>query len=218
MMVKKKANGKLVDITLVVDRSGSMSSCLSDAEGGINTFIKDQKKEDGKAVFSLIQFDTEYETVHSGIPMKDVPQYKLEPRGMTALLDAVGRGINGAKGRIEGLTKKKNPSLTVFVIVTDGHENSSKEFNKEQVSKLIKEQTKEGWQFTFLGADSASFDEAQSWGIAKSGIATYNASAHTQDAYFAMSSNVSRMRGQTLSGETVTNSYTADERKAMAGK
>jgi hypothetical protein len=84
----------LTDITLVVDRSGSMEQVREDAEGGVNSFIEQQAKEPGQALFTLVQFDTEYEFLHKGVPIAEVPQYELVPRGMTALLDAVGRAIN----------------------------------------------------------------------------------------------------------------------------
>ena len=84
----------LTDITLVVDRSGSMESIWNDAEGGVNAFIEEQSKQPGEALLTLVQFDTDYEFVHNGVPIQDVPKYELQPRGMTALLDAVGRAIN----------------------------------------------------------------------------------------------------------------------------
>ena len=84
----------LTDITLVVDRSGSMAEVREDAEGGVNTFIGQQAKEPGEALLTLVQFDTEYEFLHTGVPVQSVPKYELVPRGMTALLDAVGRAIN----------------------------------------------------------------------------------------------------------------------------
>jgi hypothetical protein len=81
----------LTDITLVVDRSGSMQERRADAQGGVNAFIQKQAEEPGEALLTLVQFDTEYEIVHSGAPIHKVPEYTLEPRGATALLDAVGR-------------------------------------------------------------------------------------------------------------------------------
>src|SRR5687768_7332033 len=84
----------LTDITLVVDRSGSMAEVRDDAEGGVNTFIAQQAKQPGEALLTLVQFDTEYEFLHTGVPIQNVSRYELVPRGMTALLDAVGRAIN----------------------------------------------------------------------------------------------------------------------------
>ncbi len=80
-------------MTVVLDRSGSMQICREAAEGGLNTFIEEQKKQPGETLFSLVQFDTEYEFVHKGTPIKEVSPFQLVPRGMTALLDAVGRAI-----------------------------------------------------------------------------------------------------------------------------
>ena len=90
----------LTDVTVVLDRSGSMSSCRDEAENGVNHFVDEQKKHEGECVFSLVQFDTEYEFVHRGVPVGDVPAFQLVPRGMTALLDAVGRAINETGERL----------------------------------------------------------------------------------------------------------------------
>ena len=118
----------LTDITMVIDRSGSMQSIRSDAEGGINSFIEQQKQEPGEANVTLVQFDADYEFVHSGVPIRQVPAFKLVPRGSTALLDAVGRAINETGARLAAMDEVQRPGLVVFVIVTDGEENSSREF------------------------------------------------------------------------------------------
>src|SRR3990167_1163772 len=86
-------NQNLTDITVVLDRSGSMNNCRTDAEGGLNQFIKTQKDQPCDAVFTLVQFDTEYEFVHKAVPIRDVSHCSLVPRGWTALLDAVGKAV-----------------------------------------------------------------------------------------------------------------------------
>ncbi len=130
----------LTDITLVVDRSGSMQEIQSDAEGGVNAFIEKQAEEPGEALLTLVQFDTEYEFVHKGVPIEKVPKYELAPRGMTALLDAVGRAINETGERLAKMPEPDRPGLVIFVIMTDGMENSSKEFTKSQIKEMIEEQ------------------------------------------------------------------------------
>jgi len=205
----------LTDVTLIVDRSGSMSTCRDEAQNGINQFIEDQKEQDGECVFSLVQFDTEYDFVHKGVPIGDVGKFELIPRGMTALLDAVGRSINETKERIDSLAKKKQPALVVFVIVTDGHENSSHEFNKSQIKDLIQQQQdKHKWQFTFLGANQDAFAEGAAMGISGDAVANYAVGASKQ-AFMAASTNVGRMRTATSKGLSVENSYTATERTGM---
>lgn len=108
------------DITLVVDRSGSMSSIRDDAEGGINEFIRQQGRVEGEARITLVEFDTEYHFVENGTRVEDVKPYELIPRGATALLDAVGRAINETGSRLAALAEKDRPGLVVFVITTDG--------------------------------------------------------------------------------------------------
>jgi Mg-chelatase subunit ChlD len=206
----------LTDITLIVDRSGSMESCKSDAQGGINTFITEQQQAEGEATLTLVQFDTEYEFLHRGVPIKDVPEFRLVPRGMTALLDAVGRGVNEAGERLDKLAEEDKPGCVVFVIVTDGHENSSKEFTRDKVRELIKRQTSEyNWQFMFLGADQEAFDEAIAMGVSASAVATYDPKKKSGEAYKAASSNVAQMRYCAMSGKSVSSAFSDEERSAI---
>ena len=164
----------LTDITLVVDRSGSMEQVKEDAQGGVNSFIKEQAKEPGEALLTLVQFDTEYEFLHKGVPISQVPEYKLVPRGMTALLDAVGRAINETGERLSKMKEQDRPGLVIFVVMTDGLENSSKEFSKEVIKEMIKRQQEQyNWHFTFLGANQDAFAEAGSMGIHAAGVANY---------------------------------------------
>ncbi len=203
------------DVTVVLDRSGSMAACLTDAEGGVNTFIEEQKKHPGECAFSLVEFDTEYNFVHKATPVAEVGRYTLVPRGSTALLDAVGRAINETGERLAALKEEDRPSLVVFVIVTDGQENASKEFNRAQIKEMIERQQKDyNWQFTFLGANQDAFAEAGSLGIASQSVGLYHRDK-TGVAFVAASSNVSRMRAASASGQKVDNSYTSEELKSM---
>jgi uncharacterized protein YegL len=205
----------LTDITLVVDRSGSMQAIRADAEGGVNALIEEQRKEPGEAALTLVQFDTEYEVVHRGVPIGDVPAYSLVPRGMTALLDAVGRAINETDERIRSMPEEDRPGLVLFVINTDGLENSSQEFTKDQIKEMIEEQQKENdWHFTFLGANQDSFAEARAMGIQADGVADY-AADKVGASYRAASSKLARMRGQKSRGEEVLDAFTPEERDSM---
>ena len=190
----------ITDITLVVDRSGSMQQRREDAEGGVNAFIQQQAKEPGEALLTLIQFDTEYEILHRGVPIEEVPEYRLEPRGMTALLDAVGRAINETGIRLKALEEADRPGLVIFVITTDGLENSSTEFTRDQIKEMIEhQQSKYGWHFTFLGANQDAFAEAGAMGMRAGGVANF-AMDKVGTAYEMTSRKVSRMRSQHRSG------------------
>lgn len=206
----------LTDVTVVLDRSGSMQSCREEAENGVNHFIEEQRKQPGSCVFSLVQFDTEYEFVHRGVKIAEVPKFSLVPRGMTALLDAVGRAMNETGARLAAMNENDRPGLVVFVILTDGAENSSHEFKKSQIKEMIERQQKVyNWQFTFLGANQDAFAEAQGLGIAATAIANY-APTSAGSAFAGAAQNVSRMRLATAQGQSVECAYTPDELKAMA--
>lgn len=200
----------LTSITVVVDRSGSMADVRVEAEGGINTFIREQAELPGDALFTLVQFDTEHETVCDCTPIKDVPPYKLIPRGMTALLDAVGRAVNVTGERLAAMKDKKRPAKVAFVIITDGHENSSHEFTKEQINALITAKQADGWQFTFLGADAQAFDDAKSLGISAAQTAQYD-SAKVGHTFSAVSASLTSFR----SGTSDSLAYTGKQRDSM---
>ncbi len=205
----------LTDITLVVDRSGSMANVRDDAEGGINSFITAQVKEPGEALLTLVQFDTEYEFVHKGVPITQVPKYELQPRGWTALLDAVGRAVSETGQRLAQIPDADRPGLVIFVVATDGQENSSKEFTKAQIKEMIERQQKEySWHFTFLGANQDAFAEAGGMGIDAAGVANFQVDK-VGVAYRATSNKVARMRKQLTDGETVKNDFTDEERDQM---
>ena len=205
----------LTDITLVVDRSGSMSSIREDAEGGVNEFIRRQAEEPGEALLTLVQFDTEYDFVHRGVPIGDVPHFDLRPRGATALLDAIGRSINETGDRLAKMKEADRPGLVIFVVMTDGLENSSVEFTKAKIKEMIEhQQTNYNWQFTFLGANQDAFAEAGSMGIKADGAANF-AMHKFAPAMLATGGKVARMRKARSRGETVDNAFTTEERKSM---
>ncbi|MCR9120390.1 MAG: VWA domain-containing protein, partial [bacterium] len=101
----------LTDITLVVDRSGSMNAVRSDAEGGINAYIEDQAKAEGEALLTIVEFDTEYDFVTCGELIQNVKPYQLVPRGGTALLDAVGRAVVETGARLAAMPEAERPGL-----------------------------------------------------------------------------------------------------------
>jgi hypothetical protein len=206
----------LTDITLVMDRSGSMVAIREDAEGGVNSFIKEQARTPGEAVLTLVQFDTEYEFVHKGIPIQQASEYKLVPRGMTALLDAIGRAINETGARLEKMEERDRPGLVIFVVMTDGQENSSREFTRAQIREMIeRQQSRFQWHFTFLGANQDAFTEAGGMGIHAAGIANF-ANAKFAQAYGCTSSKIDRMRSQRRAGQEVCNEFTDEERQRMS--
>ncbi len=192
-----------------------MQAIQSDAKGGINSFIQRQKQEPGETLLTLVQFNTNYEFVHSGVPVKQVPEFHLQPLGSTALLDAVGRGINDTGTRLAAMPEAERPGLVVFVIVTDGEENSSREFTRDRIRQMIEhQQSVYRWQFTFLAANQDAFAEGASLGIAKDGIANYSL-ANYRGTMGIAADKMSRMRKAVREGAAVDNKFTDEERDAM---
>lgn len=153
------------EIICILDRSGSMGSMLTETIEGFNSFIDEQKAVKGKAKVTLVQFDNKYDVIYSGVKLKNVPVLDtntFKPRGMTALLDAIGKTLTEQKERI---TNEKWADKVIVVILTDGHENASQEFKTDTVKKLTKDAQDEGWSFVYLGANQDAIVAAQQFGI-----------------------------------------------------
>lgn len=207
----------LVDMTLVIDRSGSMQKGRADSEGGINALIEERKTSDQKTNLTLVTFDDEYEVIHNGVPVRDVPEFTLQPRGNTALLDAIGTAILAAQKRIGAMAERKKPGLVVFVIVTDGGENQSRKFSHSVIKDLIESLRPQGWQFTFLGADVDAFSTATQLGIPLGDTANYSKKMSGQ-TYAAVGQKINRMSSNVARGArgmSISSNFSDQERESM---
>lgn len=201
-------------ISVVVDRSGSMWNIQEDAEGAVNNFIEEQKKVPGRATFTLAQFDDVYDVVYENVDLQSVGSYHLQPRGVTALLDAIGRTINSTGEYLAGLTEDERPGTVVFVIATDGLENASTEFTKDQIKKLIEQQTNDySWRFVFLAANQDAIATGASLGMQRGSTITYGANAAgTAKSFAATSALVTQYRGGNLAA-----AYSDQDREEALG-
>lgn len=189
----------LTEIVFILDRSGSMQALTEDTIGGYNAFIEEQKKQDGEANLTTVLFDDRYEVLHDSVNIKDVKPLtnnEYTARGMTALMDAVGRTINSVGDRLSKMDEADRPSKVIVVITTDGMENASTEFTKKQIKDMITHQTeKYNWQFMFLGANIDAASEAQSIGISPQFASNYCYTKVGTDAlYKTMSKTVASYR------------------------
>lgn len=168
-------------ITLVLDRSGSMESVKTDTIGSFNSFLKEQKKNPKKCTFTMVQFDNEYEVLQDFAVLKKVKNLDdktFVPRGMTALFDAVGRTMNEVGQKLAAMKEEERPERVLFVILTDGEENSSKEFTQSQINDMIKHQTDMyNWNFIFLGANQDAINAANQIGIKSGNAMTFCANS-----------------------------------------
>jgi Mg-chelatase subunit ChlD len=199
-------------LVLVVDRSGSMASIREDMEGGIATLLGEQRHEAGECLVTLAQFDTEYELVWDRLPIAEAKSYRLVPRGSTALLDAMGRTMAVTAERIAAMGEGERPGTVVFVVVTDGLENSSVEWTHPQVTEAVqRHMEKDGWQFTFLGANQDAIAEGGRVGVAAASSLTYDATAAGVSASMAAASSAI---GRVRRGEDRSLRYSEADRQA----
>lgn len=187
-------------IVVILDRSGSMQSIRQDVIGGFNAFLK-QQREEGDGTLTLVQFDSQdpYEVVHRFAPLATMPELSEQtfvPRAATPLLDAVGRGINDLEHTLSGLDEAERPARIVFVIVTDGMENSSHEFGRAQIVQMVREkQDGAGWVFVFLSADLQAIEEAVDTGMQTQRVMSFDKTAEgTIAAWESVSQRVAAFR------------------------
>ncbi len=159
----------LTEVVFILDRSGSMSGLEGDTIGGFNSMIEKQRKEEGEAYISTVLFDDQTEILYDRVPVAKVEpmndsQYYV--RGCTALLDAIGGAIHHIANVHKYAREEDRPEKTLFIITTDGMENSSHIYDYKKVKKMVeKEKDKYGWEFLFLGANIDSIKVAGRFGI-----------------------------------------------------
>ena len=209
----------LTDISVVLDRSGSMEMVKSDTIGGFNAFVESQKKADGDATLTLAQFDNVYDVIHEAVDIQSVPELTdttFVPRGMTALLDAIGRTINSTGARLKAMDEADRPGKVIFVILTDGAENASREFTRGMVNEMIKTQTEQyNWDFVFLGANQDAIATGASLGISRGNSIRYSANAEgTQAVFGSVAESMCSYRSGDMSKKA--NFFTGEDRDKQA--
>lgn len=166
---------KITELVFVIDKSGSMSGLEEETIKGFNELLNKQKNEKGKALITTIFFNTTMQFIYERKDINEVKEITLNDYkvgGCTALLDAIGNAINYIYNN--QINDKENEYNNMVVIITDGLENSSKEFSYEKINSLINKKQKEDWQFIFLGANIDVIKEANKMGIDSDNAVSYN--------------------------------------------
>ncbi|GAA1786198.1 MAG: VWA domain-containing protein [Actinobacteria bacterium] len=212
-------DANLTHLYFLLDRSGSMQTIKSDTEGGFAAFIEQQRTAAGACRVTLAQFDDSYEVVYADRDLAQVPVLDLQPRGMTALLDSLGRLITESGARLAALPEPARPGTVVVAIMTDGMENASHEWTHPAIKALIEQQEQDyGWEFLYLGADQDAIEVGASIGIAPANSLTY-ARSNVSDAMAAASVMVDDLRTARRSSPTAKlRGYTSAEREAAGGR
>ena len=159
----------LTELVFILDRSGSMVGLEKETIGGYNSLIEKQKKSQGEVYVSTVLFDGVSEVLHDRIPLCEIQPMTEDEyyvRGCTALLDALGGAIHHI-GNVHKYAKEEDrPEKTLFIITTDGQENSSRRYTYKKVKHMVeKQKEKYGWEFLFLGANIDAIAEAERFGI-----------------------------------------------------
>lgn len=209
------------EIVLVVDRSGSTMSIKRQMQSGIAEFLGIQARdEDAEVTATLYDFDDEFRLVYADKPVADAPSYVVQPRGMTALRDAVGRAVMAEKRSLKETPEEERPDEVVLVISTDGFENASKEYSWERVSEMLTKLQREGqgkekihkrgWKVVYLGADQDAVAVGAQMGVLPQSSVTYGR-AGTESVYQSASNAILRSAGS----KSVV--FTEDERDEALG-
>ena len=189
----------LTEIVFILDRSGSMSGLEADTIGGYNSLIAKQKKEEGEVYISTVLFDDACEVLHDRVPLEQIEPLTEKDyyvRGCTALLDALGGAIHHI-GNVQKYARDEDkPERTLFIITTDGMENSSRRYSYDKVKHMVERQKEKfGWEFLFLGANIDAAAEAKRFGICRERAVNYHADrAGTAVNYSALSKAISNVR------------------------
>lgn len=203
-------------IALLLDRSGSMASVQEDTIGGVNRYFDSQRSHPGLCTATLAQFDDQYELVYNRVPIANVAprtRENYQPRGWTALHDAMVRTIDEVGAVLAALPESERPERVLMVTMTDGEENRSRLYNANDVrSRIDHQRANYRWEFVFLGANQDAILTARTFGIPKGSTMTYAANmAGTQGA---IDSIVRETRSYGVTGQSVN--FTAADRLFQA--
>lgn len=161
-------NNNLSELVFILDKSGSMSGLEADTIGGFNSMLQKQQALPGECRITTVLFDNNYELLHDRIDIKAVSPLSEKEYwvgGSTALIDAIGRTINKIASVQKNTAPEYRAENIIFIIITDGMENSSREYSAKKVKAMIEKQKKSGWEFIFLGANIDAVETASNFGI-----------------------------------------------------
>jgi len=182
--------------SIILDRSGSMSSIQAATIKGFDAFMEEQKAQKGTATASLTKFDDKIELDYAFKDINEVPKLDLQPRGSTALLDAIGVTLKNLNEKIKAMPEDEKPEQVVVVIITDGEENCSKEYTYEKIAKKIAKRTdNDKWKFVYLGANQDAIATGAKLNISAANSMTFAANATgTANTYSSFSGKMSAYR------------------------
>ena len=197
-------NPKWVNICFIIDKSGSMYPSTEDVIGGFNRIVEEQKAiKDGKVTVSLYTFNEKVTEEYLGVDINDIKKFEYAAGGSTAMNDGIGTGIYKVGQWLHKMDEngEEMPGKTLVVVMTDGMENSSREYTLKQVQDMIKEQTdKYSWEFMYQGTDITTSKTADELGFK---FKTYGSRRKLSNNYDMINCAVSNYRGLANAGATM---------------
>ena len=189
----------LTELVFILDRSGSMAGLEKDTIGGYNAMLEQQRKVDGECVITTVLFDNHDTLLHDRIDIRAVKPITGRDYfvgGSTALLDAIGKTIYKIATAQKNTAEDYRAEKVMFVIITDGEENASREYSARQVKELIQRQKERfHWEFIFLGANIDAVETAGRFGIDADRAVDYVPDANGTELNFrVMSKTVASFR------------------------
>ena len=184
----------LTELVFILDKSGSMGGLETDTIGGYNSMLAKQQEVEGECHITTVLFDNNYELLHDRIDIKAVSpisEKEYQVGGSTALLDAIGRTIHKIGNAQKHTADDYRAEKVMFVIITDGEENSSREYSAERIKAQIERQKeKYGWEFVFLGANIDAIETAGRFGISADRAQNYHSDSEGIELNFRVMSEV----------------------------
>jgi uncharacterized protein YegL len=217
---KAKKTDKKTYVALVIDRSGSMSSIHKQTVDGINEqfgVLRRNAELAGDTEITLFQFDDVIETVFKDVAPTELKNWELSdfvPRGSTAMYDAVWAAINHLKSKPLG-----EDTAFLVCVISDGHENASREVNQGILSEEIKRLQDTGdWTFSYMLANQDIHQVSHALNVPVSNIAAFNSTLDGSSvAYTAnASSTANYLSMRSVGVKSVSNFYDDDLKKKLA--
>lgn len=210
-----------IHICFIIDESGSMYSSSKDVTCGFQSMIEEQKKlTEGKCTISLFTFNSKVKEIFLGKDVNEIENIDYFPYGSTSMNDGIGTAINKVGKWLSDMDERERPSKNLIVIMTDGEENSSKEFTFNKVKEMISHQEeKYNWTFMYMGTDLTSMKQVNELGIKMSSFSSrkdytnnYKIVSDTTSSYRKRGFYQSKVVFDNLNAELneVTNKYEVD--------
>ena len=190
------ANG-MTELVFILDKSGSMGGLENDTVNGFNSMLEDQRAGEGKVLVTTVLFSNRSSMLHDRVDISEVKpltRREYQVGGGTALLDAIGDTVKHIEDIHRYARPEDVPERTLFVITTDGEENSSRRYSSADVKSMIKKHEEGGWEFLFVADNIDAVETAEAIGIRADRAASYSVGSATPLMYKEMSATISCYR------------------------